>query len=63
MIASINYAIIRYDSVIILSYPSLIKVYAADKPKQQYFFIVQFIGLFQFGLWHVVHKIQILNKY
>ena len=25
--------------------------------------IIIIIDLFQFGLWHVVHKIQILNKY
>ena len=25
--------------------------------------IIITIDLFQFGLWHVVHKIQILNKY
>ena len=27
------------------------------------YIIIIIIDLFQFDLWHVVHKIQILNKY
>ena len=28
-----------------------------------YVVIIIIIDLFQYGLWHVVHKIQVLNKY